>query len=169
MPNCRSIPPAVWGQAHDALVFYFSRRHGIANAEDLAQETLAAVLSREDFEFAKEGDFLKVCYGFAGRISQAGYRQLQKHAASELDPDFHKPVSRRFCLNPTEMAILLDEVLRTGESRLSEKDWALIKQSIAWDPAPVADPQNLSDANKTRVRLHRARRKLAKLTGWGKE
>jgi hypothetical protein len=169
MPNCRSIPPAVWVQAHDALVFYFSRRHGITNAEDLAQETLAAVLSREDFEFAKEGDFLKVCYGFASRISQAGYRQIQKHVAAALDPDFHKPVSRKFCLNPTEMGILLDEVLRTGESKLSEKDWALIKQSIATDPVPVADLQNPSDANNARVRLHRARRKLARLTGWSRE
>jgi hypothetical protein len=166
MPNCRSIPPAVWGQAHDALVFYFSRRHGIANAEDLAQETLAAVLTREDFEFGKEEDFLRVCYGFASRISQAGYRQVQKHVAAALDPDFHKPVSRRFCLNPAEMAILLDEVLRAGESQLSEKEWALIKESISTDPAAVANRQNPGDANNARVRLYRARRKLAKLTGW---
>jgi hypothetical protein len=169
MPNCRSISPAVWGQAHDALVFYFSRRHGFTNAEDLAQETLAAVLTREDFEFGKEEDFLKVCYGFASRISQAGYRQFQKHRADELDPDFHRSVSRRFCLNSAEMAILLDEVLQTAESKLSAKDWALIKESIDTDPAAVTNRHSPAEANNARVRLHRARRKLAKLTGWSRE
>jgi DNA-directed RNA polymerase specialized sigma24 family protein len=169
MPTCRSIPQAVWGHAREALIFYFSRRHGITDAEDLAQETLAAVLTREDFVFAREEDFLRVCYGFASRISYAGHRQTRKHAASELDPNSGQPPSRRSALNPAEIAVLLDEVLRTGESRLSEQEWSLIKQSITEDRTAMANQFNMGDANNVRVRLHRARRKLAKLTGWSKE
>ena len=40
-------------------------------AEDLAQETLVSICAREDYSFAKEEDFLCVCYGFARRIFRA--------------------------------------------------------------------------------------------------
>ena len=86
MANCRSIPPAAWEHAREALIFYFSRRHGLTDAEDLAQDTLATLWSRDDDEFEKNDDFLRVCYGFARLVSQKGYRQAQKHAGDELDP-----------------------------------------------------------------------------------
>lgn len=169
MPNCRSIPPAVWEHAHDALVFYFSRRHGISNAEDLAQDTLAAVLTREDFEFEKEEQFLRVCYGFASRISRSGYRLARKHAAGVLDdPNFRQRASSRLALNPAEMAVLLDEVLRIAKSQLTEREWNLIQQT-AGDQEAISELPNAAGVNNVRVRLHRARRKLAKLTGWSKE
>jgi len=167
MINCRSIPPAVWGHAHDALVFYFSRRHGLHNAEDLAQDTLAAVLTRDDFEFEKEEDFLRVCYGFASRISQSGYRVARKHAAAVLDPNMSHAPARTVSLNQAEMTVLLDEVLRTAKARLSEQDWDLIQQTMSSDRDP-ASRSNIPETNNIRVRLHRARRKLAKLTGWRK-
>ena len=166
MPNCRSIPPAVWKHATEALVFYFSRRHCRNDAEDLAQDTLAAVLTREDFEFEKEEDFLRVCYGFAARISQAGYREARKHAAGVLDPDFGRPPTRRSLLNSAEASVLLEEVLRTAQSALSEKEWALIQRAAIADPADNPRPPSPAAANNIRVSLHRARRKLAKLTGW---
>ena len=143
-------------------MFYFSRRHQFDNAEDLAQETLAAVLTRDDFEFEKEEDFLKVCYGFAGRISQAGYRQTQKHAASELDPNAHPSGARTCRLDPAEAAVLLDEVIRTAELHLKADDWRLIQQAMSTDRGTIANQLNLGDANNVRVRLYRARPQTCK-------
>ena len=85
MPTCRSLSPDAWEQARQALVFYFSRRHGLANAEDLAQETLAAFWKREDFEFEREEDFLRVCYAFARRILQVAVKRVVEQAAEVLD------------------------------------------------------------------------------------
>src|SRR5260370_399388 len=91
MINCRSVPPKTWEYARQALVFYFTRRHGLSDAEDLAQETLATILSREDYHFEKEEDFLKVCYGFAGHILQTARRGAAKCAGSPLDPALAAP------------------------------------------------------------------------------
>src|SRR5579864_726204 len=91
MANCRSISPEAWAHARESLVFYFSRRHARSDAEDLAQETLLAVWNREDYEFEKEEDFLKVCYGFARRILLEGYRDAHRHAGSEMDPSHPAP------------------------------------------------------------------------------
>ena len=68
MPNCRSIPTEKWVHAHKALVHFFTRK-GVSNPEDMAQETLMTLWSREDYQFEKEDDFLKVCYGFAKKHS----------------------------------------------------------------------------------------------------
>jgi DNA-directed RNA polymerase specialized sigma24 family protein len=165
MATCRSIPSAVWSHAHAALVFYFSRRHGYSNAEDLAQETLTAILARDDFEFEKEEDFLKVCYGFASRISQTGYRRAKKHAAAPLTPD-SGPGGYSAQLSAPEAGVLLDEVIRTAKGSLSADDWHLIREAADTDRATMAERLKLGDANNVRVRLHRARRKLARLTGW---
>src|SRR5271155_5638324 len=143
MPNCRSLPPSAWEQARKALVFYFSRRHGLSNAEDLAQETLAALWSRADYEFDKEEDFLRVCYGFANRISQQGYRTTKRHATSELDLDLAAtPGNRPHGLSGAEMNVMLEEVLEIG-SRMQRKDWDLIQKAALPDrPAGgVSDPR----------------------------
>jgi len=55
MINCRSVSPKTWEHARQALVFFFTRRHGLYGAEDLAHETLAAILGREDYRFEQEG------------------------------------------------------------------------------------------------------------------
>jgi DNA-directed RNA polymerase specialized sigma24 family protein len=168
MPNCRSISPQAWEHAREALVFYFSRRHGVADAEDLAQDTLAALWSRADFEFEKEEDFLRVCYGFAGRVLQSGYRRTRKHTASALNPAIPDPPRTAFGLNSTEMGLLLDQVIQIGEKNLREKDWEVIQTAASVD-GPRTDLRGSSDTgNVFRVRLSRARRKLVELTGWEK-
>src|SRR5450432_767307 len=123
MPNSRSIEPEAWEQARSALVFYFSRRHGFTNAEDLAQETLAALWKRDDFEFARADDFLRICYAFARRISQSGGRDARKHAGEELDPGVPSPGASVFGLSGPALALLLQEVMEIGETQLARKDW----------------------------------------------
>ncbi len=167
MLNSRSIPPELWEQARQALVFYFLRRHGSSNAEDLAQETLMAIWSREDYTFEREEDFLRVCYGFAARISRWGHRQAQKHVGGGLDPAATPaPGGDLRGLTGTEVKIFLDEVCRTGESGLADKDWKLIQSAAGGDRANMPVLFDLGDANNFRVYLHRIRRKLARLTGW---
>jgi hypothetical protein len=171
--TCSSIPPTAWAHAREALVFYFSRRHGIANAEDLAQDTLAALLSRPDFEFEKEEDFLRVCYGFAGRVSQAGYRKIRKHSGTSFDPAIHDPTCQpggqgTGSLNPAEIKLLLDEVIQIGQTQLRAQEWEIIS-TAAHEDGPSAGGLHSSDGgNGLRVRLFRARQKLVKLTRWRK-
>jgi|GEM_PF-2539295 len=169
MPNCRSIQPAAWEHARKALVFYFSRRHGIANAEDLAHETITAVLTRDDYQFASDEDFLRVCYGFASRISQSGHRRTRRDSTESLPDDWLAPQCRHVSLNPAEMTILLGEVISAGETKLSTTDWELVRRAGTIDRASLGQELKLGDANNVRVRLFRARKRLARLTGWYKE
>ena len=168
MANCRSISDEGWAQAREALVFYFSRRHGVHEAEDLAQEALAALLTREDYEFEREEDFLRVCYGFARLISQKGYRQSRKHAGDELSEATPAGSGEHGSPVNTEMRILLGEVVRLARAALPVNEWQLIHQAAVTDRATLANELNLGDANNVRVRLHRYRKKLAHLTGWRK-
>jgi hypothetical protein len=173
MLTCRSISPAAWAHARDALVFYFSRRHGFANAEDLAHDTLAALLSRADFEFGKEDDFLRVCYAFAVHVSQAGYRKAKKHSADALDPALHG-IPRWNAgpgvngLNATEISLLLDEVIRIGETELRVQDWTAICHAASADGHATGIQDSPAKGTRSRVRLFRARQKLARLTSWKK-
>lgn len=169
MPTCRSIPAEAWEHARQALVFYFSRRHGFSDAEDLAQEALATLWGREDYEFQKEEDFLRVCFGFARLVSLQGYRRSQKHAGDEMDGVEPAPSQGEGSAVQTEMRILLDQVCRMGASKLNEKDWELIRHAAAGDRAAAAEALDIGDANNLRVRLHRARKRLARLTGWGQD
>jgi DNA-directed RNA polymerase specialized sigma24 family protein len=166
MPNARSMPPEAWEQATKALVFYFSRRHGLMNAEDLTQETLAALLSRDDYEFQSSSEFLQVCYGFARKISQEGIRKARKHAAEPLDPAAVGPEHHASSMKATEMGILLDEVYKVAKANLSQKEWRLIELAADSDRGTLAVDLKMGNANNVRVHLHRARRKLAMLTGW---
>ena len=159
MPNCRSIPHQTWVQAHKALIFFFSRR-GASNPEDLAQDTLTAVLSREDYEFEKEEDFLRVCYGFAKNILREGYRASRKYAAEESTVSVEPRVRGIQGLEGNEARVFLEEVCRRGDAELQEEEWAAIQAAID------RDSQDQPVEGKERVRLHRARKKLAKLTGW---
>ncbi len=164
MFNCRSVSPKTWEFARQALVFYFTRRHGLVGAEDLAHETLAAILKREDYQFEQEEDFLKVCYGFASHILQSARREDFRGADSSLECSLASPAVHTGGLNDTELNIYLDEVLRLGQDQLRETDWQLIQQAIVLDGGRVEelDP---AGANSARVKLHRARKKLATLAG----
>jgi len=165
MLNCRSITPEAWAQAREALIFYFSRRHGSDRADDLAQETLAALWIREDYEFEKEEDFLRVCLGFARMISQAGYRQTRRESEfvgmehEAMSPNHHPDGAAA-----TEHRILLEQICTLGESRLREQDWQLVVQAATSDGEPT--DMIPSERNRFRVSLHRARKKLEKITGW---
>jgi hypothetical protein len=168
MLNCRSIPPEAWEHARQALVFYFSRRHGSWGAEDLAQETLTAILSREDYLFEREEDFLRVCYGFAAHVLQTARRDPEASLAGELPGGLSAAAAGMRGLKHTEVAVYLHEILQVGSKRLRDSDWKLIRNAAGKDPGPAEKGGNRATEGKARVKLHRARRKLAELTGWRK-
>jgi DNA-directed RNA polymerase specialized sigma24 family protein len=163
MPTSRSIAENAWEHARKALVFYFTH-HGAINAEDLAQETLSELWRREDYEFEEEGDFLRVCYAFARLILMAEWRRERKRESAELGHCRQAPVHSVIRLNPAEMAAFLEEVMEAGRSQLSAGDWSLIQDSVTGGPGDEASDAN--QANRTRVQLHRARKKLSRLIGW---
>ena len=159
MLNSRSIPHESWVHASKVLIYFFSRR-GASNPEDLAQETLMTVWSREDYEFEKEDDFLKVCYGFAKNILLEGYRVSRKHAAEDSVLAAESRVRGIQGLEDNEVSVFLEEVCRHADTELREEEWAAIQAAID------RDRQDQPVEGKQRVRLYRARKKLAKLTGW---
>jgi len=159
MLNCRSIPAEKWVHARKALIYFFSRR-GAPNPEDLAQDTLVTVWSREDYLFEKEDDFLKVCYGFAKKILLEGYRVNRKHAADDSAISIESRVRGIQGLEGNEASVFLEEVCRRADAELQEEEWAAIQAAVD------RDRQDQPIEGKERVRLHRARKKLAKLTGW---
>lgn len=165
MLNCRSISPETWTHARESLVFYFSRRHARTDAEDLAQETLLTIWNRKDYEFEHEEDFLKVCYGFARHKLKEGYRETMRHCAGELEADLPAPQHEWGSQRATESRMLLAQVCEIGQSQLQEKEWRIIQETASLDRATKIQHMNLGDAGKVRVRLHRARKKLAKLVG----
>jgi len=159
MVNCRSIPPEKWAHARKALIYFFSRK-GALNPEDMAQETLMTVWSRENYQFEKEEDFLRVCYGFAKKILLEGYRVSRKHATEELGLSVESRERGIQGLESNEVSVFLEEVCRRADAELQEEEWAAIQAAIH------RDSQDHPVDTKQRVRLYRARKKLAKLTGW---
>ena len=139
---------------------FFSRRHGLDRAEDLAHETIEALLRRDDYEFERQEDFLKVCLAFARNVGKEARRQRTALSLEETGEPLQRPRSRAK-LSPAESAVLLDQVLRAGQTGL--KDWPLVSWA-ATDRGAVDIPGG--NSNRLRVRLHRARKKLADLTGW---
>ena len=165
MVNSRSILPELWAQAWDALVTYFSRRYGREDAQDLAQETLAAVLQRDDYLFRDPEDFLRVCHGFARNVLKAAIRS---RAATEPWDDSAPLPERDTVRSSPDEALFLDEVLRTGKRRLEAEEWRLIREAAAAQMRNEPYDFEQKDANRMRVRLHRARKRLARFTGWRK-
>jgi DNA-directed RNA polymerase specialized sigma24 family protein len=165
MANWRSIPTEAWKQVFDVLVFYFSRRGLRQDAEDLAQKTLLAVLGREDFTFDDPSDFQKVCYGFANKILLAHLRQ-SRNTGIELDPSTPARHHDLGGLKHTDLEIFLKEVFALGEEELRDKDWELIQNAA--EAILSHSPNNFppAEANRIRVALHRARKKLGRLTGF---
>jgi DNA-directed RNA polymerase specialized sigma24 family protein len=165
MPNSRTIPGHLWEHAQRALVFYFAH-HGAVNAEDLAQDTLAEVWRRSDYEFRKDADFLRVCYAFARLILKADWRRERQRADAEMAHCREgAPARSGLGLNQLELAAYLQQVMATGQSELSARDWDAIEGSLT-DGPPGAAPGNPDQANRGRVQLHRARKKLSRLIGW---
>jgi len=174
VPNCRSISPEAWTHAFQSLVRYFSSRHARADAEDLAQNTLLALWIREDYEFGNVEDFLQVCFGFAHRVSKAGYRSAQRHEGVALDPSLAAAPHELGSQRSIEAIILLEEILKLGEQILDAEDWNAIIDPVVQQSKP-AEPEQSSEsktemdkatANSRRVRRHRKRRKLAEFLGW---
>ncbi|HWF02438.1 MAG TPA: hypothetical protein VHA06_02055 [Candidatus Angelobacter sp.] len=168
MFNCRSISPETWTHARESLVFYFSRRHVRSDAEDLAQETLLSIWDREDYEFEKEEDFLKVCYGFARRKLQEGYRESRRHEGDTADDSLSAPQHAWGSQRATESRLLFEQVCELGQSQLQKKEWRMIREAAELDRAATVHEITVEDAGKVRVRLHRARKKLAKIVGMGR-
>ncbi len=165
MPNCRDIPPEAWGAAHQALLFYFSRRFLVSNAEDLAQQTLLAVWSRPDFSFTRHEDFQKVCYGFAANVLTAERRKHAKGIHAPLNPNMAGP-SNISGPQATEDLVFLREVIEKAPTKLTEEEWKLIGLAAEATLADAPYRFAASTANKLRVRLHRVRKKLALKMGW---
>ena len=167
MPNSRSIPDALWAQARRRLVFYFAHR-GFANAEDLAHDTLAELLRREDYQFQQDEDFLKICYGFASRVLKAASRLKGMRATEEVDESRNATTRNSFGLNRAEMAVFLNEVIVAAQTELSPSDWQIVQEYATGDTDERKSKMSPQAANRIRVRLHRARRKLGRITGWKK-
>lgn len=159
MLNCRSIPSEKWVHAYKTLVYFFTGKN-VLNPEDMAQETLMTLWSREDYQFEDEADFLKVCYGFAKKILFEGYRANRKHAAEELNASVKSHVQAFQGLEGSEVNIFLKEVYQYANAELKQEELDSIQAAIDHDR------QDEPVDTKQRVRLYRARKKLAKLTGW---
>ncbi len=164
MFTCSSIPPEIWVKARKVLVFYFSRRHGSENAQDLAQDVLTAMLSRTDYVLEQESDFLGLCYGFAVRISLAEFRRHARrpHTGTQIEvavPDD----SNSGGLNSIEARIYADQIERIGQTEMPLEDWRLIQKSFDSDRAKLAEELGLGNANNARVKLFRAFSKLRNL------
>ncbi len=159
MPNSRSIPEGYWANARRQLIFFFAHS-GMYSAEDLAQEVLARVLRREDYDFADYEEFLRVCYGFAKNVLRSARREQARRAAIGLEESHLKVDFEGERLNPAEMAILYDQAVTIGETQLRQEDWRLIQASAS------DEKQGPPLQNRDRVRLHRARKRLRRLLGW---
>ena len=155
MLTCRDIPAEDWEKARERLVYYFSRGHGADNARDLAQETLAAVLQRDDYQFETREDFLPVCLGFARRISLSGFRKAIRYSGGPVDDDL--PGHPSESAEAVQRGILLAQVLKKARAELREEEYDLILESPAG-----SDPQQ---SNRQRVTRHRALKKLARALG----
>lgn len=163
--NSRSIPQELWEEARQAIVAYFSVRHGWSQAEDLAQDTLATIWAREDFLFESEDQFLRVCYGFASRILLQAYRQTRKHTGQPLDPAAPSHDAAASGLIGMEVAVFVEEVGRAARCSLTETEWELVQSLAEGDRAELSAGFDAGEANRFRVRLCRIRQKLTKLTG----
>jgi hypothetical protein len=155
--TCRDVPPAEWAHARQALIRYFQHRLHAENSEDLAHDVLAAMWSRPDIRFESK-DFLRMCYGFARRVRLAATRTGQRAPLPLEELAIEAIQSEAHGLCGVEVDVYLEELLRIGSEVLAESDWQLL-QSRTKDNAPA--PAGSAEGNRMRVRLHRARKKLA--------
>lgn len=164
MLNSRSIRAELWEEAREALEFYFRRRHGAKDSEDLAHETLQAILIREDYLFEEEDQFLRVCYGFAKRISKKGRRDATLHEATARDAAAFGADEKVNGMSGVEARIFLDDIRRTAEAVLTPRDLKIVELLMEGERPGLGG--RFRNSNQLRVHVHRIRRKLAQITGW---
>ncbi len=160
MAGSRSIPHERWIEARQRLIAYFSRR-GLANAEDLAQETLFAIWQR-DYPCESTEDFPKICYGFARNIMKEALREAGRgiEEFSEESPPPHMEHRKHF--SDAETLLFLKEIQHAAASKLTPDEWAAIQEAMSRSKDAPPMPGRL------RVQLYRARQKLARIAGWPK-
>jgi DNA-directed RNA polymerase specialized sigma24 family protein len=165
MMSCHEIPEYEWEHVHQALKYYFSRRLGLDNAEELAQETILRVWSRPDLEFETLDDFARLCFGFARYVYLEKCRERAQESTTELGFNVLAPESYVGSPRGTEAAVMLREVLEVGRAQLNEKEWRLLQNA---SDREMLDASMGPAKGKDRIGLYRVRKKLARLVGWSK-
>lgn len=147
---------ATYRSCYSAVLSYIRRRTDGDNAEDLTAEVFTRAWNRWD---SREGAELPWIYGIARHVVLEHYRVRDKNAAIE------KAVQE----TSTEAATPMQEVdarftICAALERLNLSDREILALH-AWEnlePAEIAQVLGIS-ANSARVRLHRARHRLANL------
>jgi RNA polymerase sigma factor (sigma-70 family) len=158
LPAAPSPPTYDWKGARRALVFYFSRR-GLANAEDLAQETLKRMLDwleRGGNIVGKDG-FMKLVFGFARNVRSED-RHAGQRPPSGLAEEYPSVENKTWGLNTIEAGRFLLQLLE----QLPERDRVLILAAEETPQAELAAQMNIP-ISTLRVWLHRARARLREL------
>jgi hypothetical protein len=165
VPNARSIPQEVWEQVFEALVLFF-RHRGSRDPDDEAQNTLLAMLKRDDYEFENVGDIHVVAKGFAKLIAFEAYRRAEKIRESPLEPlEPLLATPRHSAGSPEaiEARIYLEDVCRIAAAKLRQKELDAIRRAVDASPSAPSGALTAGELNKRRVFLHRSRQKLGRL------
>ncbi len=164
--TCRDVSQKSWEQARAALIFYFQKRVGFQKAEDLAQQTIERILTKEEFTFEQESDFLRVCLGFAAKIRFEEYRKETKRQERSLEDCPAATGLQTQTREKPEIRIYLEEVLRIAKKNLRNKDWSFLEEEMELFASHSTETLNAAEQNRLRVRRHRLREKLQKLLNW---
>jgi hypothetical protein len=162
MATCRDIPPEKWGQASDALIRFFSQRGFAADAEDLTQRALTAMLASRSLDIDHADNFIRVCYGFGHNILHEARRERLRKSREVSEAAIPPPATPRPGMQDADSARFLEQVVEIGRAQLSESDRKVLEDLIAENEKEAVSG---AEANRFRVQLHRFRKKLAKLTG----
>lgn len=165
MMSCHEVPEYQWEHVCQALRYYFSRRLGFNNSEELAQETLLRVWSRPDLQFETLDDFARNCFGFARNVYWEKSRDRTAENEGELDFEIMAPDSYVGGPRAIEAAVMLREVLEVGRTQLNEKERRLLQNA---SDREMLNASMSPAKGKDRIGLYRARKKLARLVGWSK-
>jgi DNA-directed RNA polymerase specialized sigma24 family protein len=164
--NCNEIPEKIWKETRQTLFFYFSRRFGFDDAGDLAQETILRILSRPDYTFDDMADFPKICLGFARNVAHEYRRKAAEWVTVDWEDELSNAMQYGSGAEGAEKAVLLRETLEASQTLLNKQERKLIQKATARDAGGApAEPM----APAARVRLSRARQKLAAYIGWKKK
>ncbi len=165
MPNVRAIPSEVWEQVFEALVLFF-RHRGSRDPDDEAQNTLLAMLKRDDYEFKNVGDIHFVAKGFARIIALEAYRRMERIRESPLEPLeplLAAPRHSDGSPDAIEARIHLKDVCRVASAKLRQKELDAIRRAVEADPSAPSGALNAGEQNRRRVFLFRSRQKLGRL------
>jgi hypothetical protein len=155
----------MWEQVFEALVLFF-RHRGSRDPDDDAQNTLLAILKREDYEFENVADIHLVAKGFARHIAFEAYRRVKRSRESPLDPVeafLAAPGNSPGSPEAIESQIYLQEVCRIAAAKLRKKELDAIRRAVAAAPPDLSGALTAGERNKRRVFLFRTRQKLKRL------